>query len=63
MDASQLGKKQDADLIAFRDRQVAERRAKLQSKAQRQAEKEAMLASVVLVKSAEEVTVDMHCVM
>jgi hypothetical protein len=62
MDASQLRKKQDAELIAFRDRQVAERRAKLLSKAQRQAEKEAMLASVVLSKNAEEVTVDMMTV-
>lgn len=53
---SDLERARKAELIAFRDRQVVERREKQKQKAAKQAEKEALLASLDRVIDVEDIT-------
>jgi hypothetical protein len=56
LDAKHLERECKAELIAYKDKQVAERREKQMQKAKKQAEKEAFLASVSRVGNVEDVT-------
>jgi hypothetical protein len=59
MDASHSEREWKKGLITFKDNQVKEKREKMQSRAERQAAKEAMLASLEQIKCAGDVTIDM----
>ena len=59
LDAGHLERERKDALIAYKDKQVAERREKQMQKAKRQAEKAAFLASVDRVESVEGVTDNM----
>ena len=60
LDAKHLEKVHIAEIIAFKDRKVAERREMQMQKAKKQAEKKAFLASVDRVEKVEEVTDGMN---
>jgi hypothetical protein len=59
MDAAHLEKTRKAELIAFKDKQIAERREKRRQKAEKRAQKEMLLASLDRVKNVEDVTNNM----
>jgi hypothetical protein len=59
IDASHLESECKAELIAFKDKQIAERREKQKKKAEKLAEKESLLASLDRVKSVEDVITTM----
>lgn len=56
LDARHLERERKAELIAYKDKQIAKRREKQMQKARKQAEKEAFLATVNRVKNVEDVT-------
>ena len=59
LDASHLEREHKAELIAYKDKQVAERRQMQMQKIKKQTEKEAFLASVDRVENVEDVTESM----
>ena len=58
-DGSHLERERKAAVVAYRDKQVAEKREKAALKAQKKTEEDARLAGVKQVEVAEDITIDM----